>query len=282
MADVSRDWPSIRARQAAELEALGTIYGDNLSTDDPVTARVLEDGEESIGLIENSTTLKFSLLLLEGDALDFSLPPSYPLEPALVTLRSKRHFDAANVITTALRTRANEVAQEGDDGEEAIFELCCDAQDRISDIYATAQNESPSSVAKAKTSLMRVFFWAHHIRRKQIDMLELADELSLTGLIMMGKPGYIFVEGELSKMKLAVKRVKAWHWREVKVNFEEIVEADDTDVDIASLRLVQRDDMAIVSHDEFMSTFREAGRVDILTHGTGCPQKSPSGNESER
>ena len=57
--------------------------------------------------------------------------------------------------------------------------------------------------------LMRVFFWAHHIRKKQVDMIELAEELSLTGLIVMGRPGYIFAEGGRNCMEEAIKRVKS-------------------------------------------------------------------------
>ena len=171
---------------------------------------------------------------------------------------------------------------------------------------------------------MRVFFWAHHIRRKQVDMIELAKELELTGLITMGRPGFIFAEGPRLAVVEAIKRVKSWHWREVKLKWEETVRAppkrappkrapppvatishatttfSDTststpprrvpcapdDADAAGcagapiapwaarvdLRLVDLDEMEIVPLDEFMNVFREAGRVDILEAGTGCPQ----------
>ena len=174
---------------------------------------------------------------------------------------------------------------------------------------------------------MRVFFWAHHIRRKQADMLSLAKELQLTGLITMGRPGFIFAEGPRLAVVEAIKRVKSWHWREVKLKWEETVrappvatisqattnssetspatltstsifttptpprvpcapdDADAADADAADagapiaplaarvdLRLVDLDEMEIVPLDEFMNVFREAGRVDILEAGTGCPQ----------
>lgn len=121
-------------------------------------------------------------------------------------------------------------------------------------------------------------------------MLALAQELELSGIIMMGKPGYIFAEGERSAVEEAVKRVKSWHWREVRLNFEETVavvvngdgatpwevgnpEGGDGGA-VLRLRLMQRDGMAIVPEAEFMSAFRAAGRLDILEAGTGCPQSS--------
>ena len=123
---------------------------------------------------------------------------------------------------------------------------------------------------------MRVFFWAHHIRRKQVDMLELASELGLFGLIMMGRPGYIFCEGGREAMEAAVKRVKSWHWREVRVNWQEIVPLRGAAGAARRLLPVRMPGvgMEIVERAEFMAAFRAVGRVDILESGTGVRMKA--------
>ena len=38
---------------------------------------------------------------------------------------------------------------------------------------------------------------------------------------------------------------------------------------------MRRGAMEIVGEDEFRRVFREAGRLDVLAAGTGCPQRAP-------
>jgi len=110
-------------------------------------------------------------------------------------------------------------------------------------------------------------------------MLALAQELELSGIIMMEKPGYIFAEGERCAVEEAVKRVKSWHWREVRLNFEETVAAvngawpkppeagnpnEGAGGAVARLRLMQRDGMAIVPEAECMAAFRSAGQAGSM------------------
>ena len=181
-----------RDRQLAEIEALQAIYPGCLLSEDAITAKVLVDGVSALGFVDASTALRFSVSLDGGVSLALQLPPLYPAEAVFVDVALPPNVNSIGPSLSAkLRDRAAEAAMAD---QEAIWDLCCLAVECAADAAASvakpalADEHWPSlraSTPPRKLELMRVFFWAHHIRRKQEDMLELAEELGLTGLIMM-------------------------------------------------------------------------------------------------
>ena len=158
-----------RERQLAELAALQEIYGTRVSTDCPITASLLADGDA--GFVEPTTTLRFAVELDGGVQLGLELAPLYPAAAALVSLPG-----ASAEVAAELRDRAAIAAAVPEGGDEVIFELCCAAQEALLGAVAGQQRprgdtgdgrSEPVAASDSVPELKRVFFWAHHIRRKR-------------------------------------------------------------------------------------------------------------------
>ncbi|KAF3940451.1 hypothetical protein ABW19_dt0204914 [Dactylella cylindrospora] len=71
--------------------------------------------------------------------------------------------------------------------------------------------------------LSRVFLMFHHIRarRKRELIRSLAESMKITGVCKHGYPGFLYVEGEESSIRLYVKEIKRMKWQSVEVRRKE-------------------------------------------------------------
>jgi hypothetical protein len=64
----------------------------------------------------------------------------------------------------------------------------------------------------------REYFYFHHLwgKSKRFSILVWANELSLTGFIAPGRPGFLGMEGDVSDLRVLASRLKCVRWREMR------------------------------------------------------------------
>ena len=95
----------------------------------------------------------------------------------------------------------------------------------------------------------RTWLYMHHIysKTKRRNILDLADDLELTGFCLPGKPGVVCVEGDERRTKHFYGILRRWNWKSITCRKKEVVPECG---DLASCRR--------------MSGFRE---LALVTHG---------------
>ncbi|KAF3209448.1 RWD domain containing [Orbilia oligospora] len=76
----------------------------------------------------------------------------------------------------------------------------------------------------------RVFFMFHHIRSKlkRKAIRTMAESMDIRGVCKPGYPGFLYVEGEDSSIRLYVKEIKRMKWQSVEIrrNVQETIPDD--------------------------------------------------------
>jgi hypothetical protein len=274
-----------RERQLAEVQAVDAIYKEDgectaggVTTSDAALRLLLDDGDP--GGLTDDAVLQFGVGTKElvecGAALEFELPLQYPKDAAQCTFSTRdprfRRQDILQLNSGLAVAAAEHAVQE----EECVFAAVQLVTDALAGIFTQRADEQSAAdllaeAAAAERSrfdaprdVLRVFFWAHHIRAKHVDAIEHAKALGITGVIKWGWPGYVYAEGAEDSVQSYIKTVKAWHWKECKLAWQESAGPD------APL-LAGGCPMRVVEEEDFFALFRSAGRLDILEAGTGHP-----------
>ena len=92
------------------------------------------------------------------------------------------------------------------------------------------------STTGSETTFCRMWLYMHHIysKTKRRNILDLADELQLTGFSLPGKPGVVCVEGELQATKHFYNILRRWNWKSITCKENEIV----SDCNVMSQRVI--------------------------------------------
>ena len=76
-----------------------------------------------------------------------------------------------------------------------------------------------------KRTFCRLWLYMHHIysKTKRRNILDLADELELSGFCLPGKPGVVCVEGDESSTKHFYNILRRWNWKSISCRHRELV-----------------------------------------------------------
>lgn len=102
--------------------------------------------------------------------------------------------------------------------------------------------------AGAQTTFCRMWLYMHHIysKTKRRNILDLADDLELSGFSLPGKPGIVCVEGDEPKTKHFYNILRRWNWKSITCRHREVV-ADCSD--LASQRRISGfQELSLVTH----------------------------------
>lgn len=103
----------------------------------------------------------------------------------------------------------------------------------------SAKPSVPSSKGNAPLpdKLERLWIYSHHIhnKRKHAFIIEQARERQLTGFVLLGKPGFICVEGYQRDTQEFWRAVKAMHWQRIQLRLEETAAIENCNDDVEEL-----------------------------------------------
>lgn len=98
------------------------------------------------------------------------------------------------------------------------------------------------------TTFCRLWLYMHHIysKTKRRNILDLADELELSGFCLPGKPGVVCVEGNEVNTKHFYNILRRWNWKSISARHREAV-PDCTDV-TSHCKMPGFRELALVTH----------------------------------
>ncbi|KAG5875470.1 hypothetical protein JTB14_016237 [Gonioctena quinquepunctata] len=148
-----------------------------------------------------------------------TLPHEYPfVEPELFVripeLNRSRHVQ--------LNKDLNEYISIQEKGEPCIFSAISWLQDNAQS-YVTVKEEIVSRKDVKDEKYVRYWIYSHHIysKTKRKEILDLANQLHITGFCMPGKPGIICVEGTLSDCSEWWQCIRSMTWKKIFCKVEE-------------------------------------------------------------
>ncbi|XP_056638011.1 RWD domain-containing protein 2A [Diorhabda sublineata] len=209
----------------AELESLESVFCNpgELKIEDICTLADVKD------FVDDKTTIPPPYLdltiNLNIDNMKFelcaTLPHKYPYSQPEIFVRNDKLNREQHV---KINKDLNEFVAGQEKGEPCIFSATCWLKDHA-DEYLQIEQEQPSKKEERNEKFVRYWIYSHHIysKTKRREILELAQELKVTGFCMPGKPGLICVEGCYSDVSEWWQTIKSMNWKKI---FCKIVEDD--------------------------------------------------------
>ncbi|XP_057653865.1 RWD domain-containing protein 2A isoform X2 [Diorhabda carinulata] len=209
----------------AELESLESVFCNpgELKIEDICTLADVKD------FVDDKTTIPPPYLDLTInlyiDNMKFelcaTLPHKYPYSQPEIFVRNDKLNREQHV---KINKDLNEFVAGQEKGEPCIFSATCWLKDHA-DEYLQIEQEQPSKKEERNEKFVRYWIYSHHIysKTKRREILELAQELKVTGFCMPGKPGLICVEGSYSDVSEWWQTIKSMNWKKI---FCKIVEDD--------------------------------------------------------
>jgi hypothetical protein len=117
----------------------------------------------------------------------------------------------------------------------------------IATLQSTGTPELKSTSGN-QTTFCRMWLYMHHIysKTKRRNILDLADELELSGFCLPGKPGVVCVEGDEQRTKHFYNILRRWNWKSISCRHKELVPECS---DVSSQRqMVGFQELALVTH----------------------------------
>lgn len=76
---------------------------------------------------------------------------------------------------------------------------------------------------KKNVTFSRIWLYMHHIysKTKRRNILDLADQLSLSGFCLPGKPGVVCVEGDVASTREFFNILRRWNWKSITCRYRE-------------------------------------------------------------
>ncbi|ENN71057.1 RWD domain-containing protein 2A [Dendroctonus ponderosae] len=156
-------------------------------------------------------------LVLEQNKFELgvNLPQEYPFVEPGVFVRNHKLNKAQHVL---LNKKIEQFLADLPRGEPCIFTAISWLQDHALDYIE--QKEAvieTTDHCSEDAELVRFWIYSHHIysKTKRKALIDLADELKLSGFVMPGKPGIICVEGTSRDVNEFWQAVKNMNWKKI-------------------------------------------------------------------
>lgn len=160
-------------------------------------------------------------LFIENSKFEFciNLSHEYPnVEPDIFIRNQKMNREQHAKINKGLLDYVTQLER----GEPCIFSAISWVQDNAP-AYIQMENVETEKVEESD-DLVRLWIYSHHIysKTKRREILNLANELKISGFCMPGKPGIICVEGPTRDCNEWWQTIKAMNWKRIfcKINEE--------------------------------------------------------------
>ncbi|XP_050515288.1 RWD domain-containing protein 2A [Diabrotica virgifera virgifera] len=211
--------------QLSELEILESLLYNpgELKVEDICTLSDIRD------YVNDKTTisppyLDITVNIIQDNAkfeLCITLPHEYPnVEPELFVRNHK--FDRHQHVKINKDLCDFMACQEK--GEPCIFSAISWIKDNAEE-YIRVEQEQPQKKDVRDEKFVRHWIYSHHIysKTKRRELVELANQLELTGFCMPGKPGIICIEGAAADVQECWQAIKSMSWKKI---FCKVIEDD--------------------------------------------------------
>ncbi|GBM60526.1 RWD domain-containing protein 2A [Araneus ventricosus] len=226
--------------QLSEIELLNSMY-PNASEFSITLPSVLADMKLYIGGKRNRLPLEldFTLNLDVPDRsakfeLNVALPHEYPMLKPHVTARSpglNRHQQKE------LNDALYEYIKSLDDGELCVLSVITWLSENTQNYFSLQScSNIPENAShiddNCQDTLCRLWIYSHHIfsKFKRRDILDIAQDLKLTGFSLPGKPGFICVEGTKKDCSEFQQQLKKMSWKKLSLVKEETIESSESNL----------------------------------------------------
>ncbi|KAF5296234.1 hypothetical protein FQA39_LY12571 [Lamprigera yunnana] len=209
--------------QLSELEMLQSMFCNpgELRIDDVTALNDIQDFTNGITTIIPPFLDITINLIIENSKFEFciNLSHEYPLVEPDIFIRSQNMKKEGHAkLNKGLLDFINELER----GEPCIFSAITWVQDNANK-YIHIENEETQKI-EISDDLVRLWIYSHHIysKTKRREILNLANQLKITGFCMPGKPGVICVEGLATDCCEWWQAIKAMNWKRIfcKINEE--------------------------------------------------------------
>lgn len=164
----------------------------------------------------------------------FRLPLTYPKSAPDVSIRTSvlsRHNH--QLYNEKLQSFIRELRPE----EPVIYEIIqwikdtsgCFIEEISNSCSTSVKPSNMSSASTGKPAFSRLWIYSHHIynKVKRKSIVDLANDLGLTGFSVPGKPGIICVEGNQKNSEDFWHRIRSMQWKKISLIHREDRTADD-------------------------------------------------------
>ena len=216
--------------QVCELETLESIYPKELRiTERGVLADINEfvrnPMQELPQRLEYSIKIPFNNEYIE---LFISLSSNYPKEKPEVYARSSFLSRTEQLL---LNQSLSDILEHQEENEPCIQVLILWLQDNgenfliksNKNLYTEVITRYKNKDQNNSTSFTRFWIYSHHIysKHKRKKIIELAEENSLTGFCLAGKPGVICIEGAFEDCDYCWQKIKSMNWQKILLKLVE-------------------------------------------------------------
>lgn len=213
-------------QQLLEVEMLQSMFSNpgEFVMDDP--GQLLDVNEYTTGKaskiparLDFSINLSFEKMKVE---VCINLPLDYPVsEPDIFVRNNMYNRDQQHMLNEDMTIFIDSLER----GETCLCSIIYWIQENV-DKYVDKEISLPKSLTKKdEKSFMRLWIYSHHIysKNKRKDILSLAEDLSVTGFMLPGKPGIICVEGDSPDCEEWWARVRAMNWKKIMIRKNETI-----------------------------------------------------------
>ncbi|XP_071874057.1 RWD domain-containing protein 2A [Bombus fervidus] len=210
--------------QVCELETLQSIYPKELTiTDHGVLADINEFVKNPMQELPQRLEYSIEIPLNNGSIeLLISLSSNYPKEKPEVYARSSYLSRTQQLL---LNQTLSDILEHQEENEPCIQVLTTWLQDNGENfLIQSNKNLNREVIAKKKnknqqksTRFTRFWIYSHHIysKYKRKKIVDLAEENSLTGFCLAGKPGVICIEGAFEDCDHYWQEIKSMSWQKI-------------------------------------------------------------------
>ncbi|GAB0097440.1 RWD domain-containing protein [Sergentomyia squamirostris] len=213
--------------QMVEFEALEAMYcnpGEFLVDDHSISADINDFLEEKSNFLTRKLSYRICLPLDDGKLfLSVELPHLYPsVEIPRICVDSTKLNKKQEIAT---EVAIEEFIGTIDKSDPYIYQIISWVQENIDELKANEELGKKSHVANNPGTFERLWIYSHHIKNKtkRKDIVKNANDLSLTGFALPGKPGIICVEGEKSNTQEFWSLLRQMHWQKITLKKSEVI-----------------------------------------------------------
>ncbi|XP_022920182.1 RWD domain-containing protein 2A [Onthophagus taurus] len=202
--------------QISEMEMLQSMFNPGeLKIEDP---KALEEIKQFLNDPTDKTPpfIDFTINLeiaTNKYELCINLPHEYPeIEPDVFVRNNKIN----RILHTKLNKDLNEYLSKCV-GEPCIFNAVSWLQEEGLNYFEEEEKVEEKEIKIREDKLIRYWIYSHHIysKTKRKEILNLANDLGITGFCMAGKPGVICVEGFKGDCDEWWSRIKSMNWKRI-------------------------------------------------------------------
>ncbi|XP_030767278.1 RWD domain-containing protein 2A [Sitophilus oryzae] len=204
--------------QLDELETLEAMFYNpgEIKIEDPLTLLEIKEYVDG-NSVDVPLCLDYAInLVIDGAKFELcvSLSHEYPyIEPELFVRNNQLNRDQH----ISLNKKIGEFVSDLPKGEPCIFTTISWLQDNASEYVELDSDETTSHTNDKDEELVRYWIYSHHIysKTKRKAIIDLANQMKITGFVMPGKPGIICVEGVSSDVVEWWQSIKSMNWKKI-------------------------------------------------------------------